>query len=1045
MSLTPAAPAETPPLSAYATAASTPFSQDGEGEGARAAARLTLLRENYRASLPVSYLEEQFTRAARFVAAHGEDVLGAEELGSLRGWQRIAESDVHARDGAPSSPKTPAEAAHAAQSTMAAKALFVQVLTAAAPGWSDYGSGEAGANGTAGGGARGGRAASANPVERGSVTGGVAGPASPASPGMWEWAGMLSAAAIASAGLGSRGGSPESSPASGGEDNPWALEAHAAVLDFAPPEAVVTALRKRPLLREVPRALTARLRTAAATVGSDGVDRWLGLLCELGGAGALIEALEDIMLETDYERGDADVPERIKAGARSKAEAKAKASKGKRGRASEPQQPPSADAVDVIASVRALMNTAVGVAAVTAERAAVPTLTHAFRGGADGDAQMAALELITSMALASAEGFAAVTSNVLSTQCGIGAGGIGLGDALLQRLASFAPCGEKTCCLVLLSACLQPPGAGASPAPRGAAAMIEAAAEAEQGPAPSPDKSAAAPAPVDKGQLQLALAVVERMEGSGMDQIMDMLAAEKDAVLDAVAAKYRSLAAAVRAQVKAMQPKPPPPPPPPPPGGRGKGVPPPPPPPGAKKPKNYGRAPRVKMRTLFWEVVPDKGMAPTSVWAGIEKGKRGTKLEEEDYAALERMFAQEAPRKEGAGGRQRAGSQLRTTVLDMRRATAVGITMSRLACSWQEARAAMYAMDAKVFPSAEEVAAVRKCLPSDDERERLLAAMQTLAPDASFAMDEWGAVPPPPEAAALLFAEADLFAYELLRVPLVRRRLRVHEIVLAAGGRLAELEAVVGAYRLAAGAVKASATLKGALRLLLAAGNFMNHGNPRLGAARGVRPLALAKLRDVRANRKEGTSAAAPRESLLVWATQRMDSPEAMEDELAAVGSDHLKMDLREVDALCEGLGANLGEAVAELSAVPPAVRAELAVAESEDGDESKARVRLALRADRLVEELEPQLGLLVERHALLRATLKPLRASIAAAMAFMGERSDAPGAEVTFFCAMSEFVTAFRGACELSEADTKRRRQQAEREARKKRERIVHDGKGYD
>ena len=65
--------------------------------------------------------------------------------------------------------------------------------------------------------------------------------------------------------------------------------------------------------------------------------------------------------------------------------------------------------------------------------------------------------------------------------------------------------------------------------------------------------------------------------------------------------------------------------------------------------------------------------------------------------------------------------------------------------------------------------------------------------------------------------------------------------------------------------------------------------------------------------------------------------------------------------------------------------------------------------------------------------------------MAFMGERSDAPGAEVTFFCAMSEFVTAFRGACELSEADTKRRRQQAEREARKKRERIVHDGKGYD
>ena len=63
------------------------------------------------------------------------------------------------------------------------------------------------------------------------------------------------------------------------------------------------------------------------------------------------------------------------------------------------------------------------------------------------------------------------------------------------------------------------------------------------------------------------------------------------------------------------------------------------------------------------------------------KAKAAT-LSEEDYAELETMFA--APLPAAAGSKKRAASSLRTSVLDLRRATGVGITMSRLGRPWQE-------------------------------------------------------------------------------------------------------------------------------------------------------------------------------------------------------------------------------------------------------------------------------------------------------------------------------------------------------------------------
>ena len=406
-------------------------------------------------------------------------------------------------------------------------------------------------------------------------------------------------------------------------------------------------------------------------------------------------------------------------------------------------------------------------------------------------------------------------------------------------------------------------------------------------------------------------------------------------------------------------------------------------------------------------------------------------------------------------------------------------------------RGALMAMDVRVFPSAEEVAAVRKCVPNDDERQRLLAALQSLAPDAPLAPDEWGCMPAPPPQAAALFTEADLFAYDLLRVPMVRRRLRVHELSLASDGRLGELEAVVGAYADAARAVRASASLRKCMGLLLAAGNFMNHGNARLGGALGVRPLALPKLKDVRASGRSG-SAGLPRESLLCFVAKRMDESDSLEEELEPVLSDLLKMDLRELNALVDGLGANLHEMRAEIASAPPAVRVRVSAsgvdASTEArvagatrgagirveastgasiGEESEALdaaeeaghsicdvgggdgggggalcVRVSFECDRLAEVLSPQLEIATARYATLRMRLKATSTSVSRAMTYMGEGGSPTTDAGAFFAAMADFVAAFKTAAAESDAAAVAKAMRRERMKRQQKpERIVHDG----
>lgn len=58
-------------------------------------------------------------------------------------------------------------------------------------------------------------------------------------------------------------------------------------------------------------------------------------------------------------------------------------------------------------------------------------------------------------------------------------------------------------------------------------------------------------------------------------------------------------------------------------------------------------------------------------------------------------------------------------MLDLKRATGIGIRMARLRVPWQQVPAAVAALDPAAFACAEDVVAVLQCAPSEDEAQML--------------------------------------------------------------------------------------------------------------------------------------------------------------------------------------------------------------------------------------------------------------------------------------------------------------------------------------
>ncbi|KAK9832732.1 hypothetical protein WJX81_005524 [Elliptochloris bilobata] len=489
---------------------------------------------------------------------------------------------------------------------------------------------------------------------------------------------------------------------------------------------------------------------------------------------------------------------------------------------------------------------------------------------------------------------------------------------------------------------------------------------------------------------------LERLLAGGLLQLLADLGALGDAHTASAAEALRSAVRAALAGPKpgpppppppplalpatakaAARPRVPPPPPPPPPGKRGPARP----PPAAAPRVAPGPQPRVKMRTFFWDKLPDSRVGGT-FWEAHPPAYDAL-----DFEQLEELFrAPQWGAKSGATPKQApaaVGKQL--AVLDLKRATAIGIRMSRLSLPWREMADAVRRLDPAALSSADAVHAVAACVPSADEARLLAAHLAAGGRQGDL-------------------ADQEAFCVALMEVPRIEERLATigarHEAVMA----LSEAGRTLEAHRAAVAEVGASKTLAAALALALAAGNVLNHGT-RLGRAAGFRLRSLARLQDTRSADGHTTLL-----QHVAARTLSLSPPlPLLSDELPTLAVKPLRTSLAEVAETVEAAGAALAAVRAELARTPPAVAVELALEGSSRGTWLRARLRL--RPEPFHEALVATQQELAAGLAAARAALADTQRAFVALVAFFGENAAGAASDGDFWRELTEFAVRFTAA----------------------------------
>lgn len=288
-------------------------------------------------------------------------------------------------------------------------------------------------------------------------------------------------------------------------------------------------------------------------------------------------------------------------------------------------------------------------------------------------------------------------------------------------------------------------------------------------------------------------------------------------------------------QIKLPTAPPPPPPPipalrppgapPPPPPGFGAPRPPPPPMPGFPRPGFPGMAPAVKvdpgpapskkLKSFFWDKIPDRQLANTFWMANKATPWIPYEVLEERFQQVTRV---KAPKETAA--------PKKVSVLDMKRLTAIGIKIARLRVPWQEVRDAILRLDEKAFTTAEDIQAVLQCIPTDEEASALQAFVQS-------------------GQSVEVLSEAEKFALELMSMDRCEARLRVFLLKFTTAEKNFEAHRIFTDHLRAMKELRTSEVFSSILRVVLAVGNYLNYGS-RLGASAGFRLKNLTKLADTR-------------------------------------------------------------------------------------------------------------------------------------------------------------------------------------------------------
>ncbi|KAK9830554.1 hypothetical protein WJX72_012430 [[Myrmecia] bisecta] len=468
-------------------------------------------------------------------------------------------------------------------------------------------------------------------------------------------------------------------------------------------------------------------------------------------------------------------------------------------------------------------------------------------------------------------------------------------------------------------------------------------------------------------------------------------------------------------------PAPPRPPPPPPPGMRPGGPRPPPPP---SKPKVApGPQPGRKMKSFFWDKLPDNRVSGT-FWE-----RNPPSYDNLDTAEVEELF--QALQRTSLKKATTAAKKL--AVLDLKRATAIGIRMSRLKVPWEHMRTAIVTLDGDAFRNADDVRTLLQCVPTDDERKMLDSYIKT------------GGKPE-------LLSAAELFCLDLMKVPRIEARLGTFTARFEAMQQLQEargvltsfavprIEARLGTFtarfeamqqlqeargvltdHLAAHReLRASGSFRAVLVLALALGNFMNWGT-RLGQAPGFRLKNLPKLQDTRSLDGKTT--------LLRYIAHTLctaDPPHRLlSQEVPHVSGATLKTSQQEIADMVDKVAAMMASVRAELKHV----RQHVSLALQARGEGVSVQLQSDNYHDIMCETLQEVEGEVEQ----LQAVQKQCRESFAGLVAFFGENVNALASDADFWPDVQAFVERF-SACQrqifhqIQEQEDMRRRKEIQR-----------------
>eukprot|EP00884_Botryococcus_braunii_P014893 jgi/Botrbrau1/23404/Bobra.0051s0048.1 len=474
---------------------------------------------------------------------------------------------------------------------------------------------------------------------------------------------------------------------------------------------------------------------------------------------------------------------------------------------------------------------------------------------------------------------------------------------------------------------------------------------------------------VDAGMLA-ALPQVQALGDAYLSQAVERMQASLTAILQVQKAHQAALLKKAESGAGAPQRSAAPPPPPPPPGGRGKkGVPAAPPPPrgrGRGRPHVKGPAPRCRMRSFFWDKLPDNRVSGT-FWETHPPAYDS--LNQQEVENLFKATQRKTQDLEGPKAKQVA-------LLDIKRATTIGIRMSRLKIAAGEVFPAVLAADlGGRLGGLEGVRALCDCIPTSEEAAALQAYLAQGGDPA-------------------LLSDAERLALQLSLIPRVEARLAGFRASFEAASLAGEASKLVEAHLEAQAQVRSSKGLAAALQLVLGLANFLNHGT-RLGDAAGFRLKSLSRLKDTRS--ADGSM------TLLKYVgcklAEKQGSLPVLASELPHLLSPLLKTPLTEVLELVEKAEGQLAVIRDELARSPDLATVVVRVRTG------GASVQLQILADgfrsvmsSLLQDLEKDVAAVQKLHN--KAT-----DGFAKLLAYFGDNAGALSSEEDFWSALALFV----------------------------------------